>query len=77
MKFLIQIVTSETKLNEKTQTKFLEVESLTVWFCLNQSPVSMENSPAGGGKGTGILGRLAIFMLPNPPAALWKAREGK
>uniref|UniRef100_A0A0A9K5B7 Uncharacterized protein n=1 Tax=Arundo donax TaxID=35708 RepID=A0A0A9K5B7_ARUDO len=37
----------------------------------------MVKSPAGGSKGTGILGRLRTLMPPYPPAALWNAREGK
>lgn len=51
--------------------------ALTLWLLLNQSPVNMEKSPAGGGKGTGILGRLEILMAPNPPAALWNPSDGK
>lgn len=52
-------------------------KQLTEWFFVNQSPASMVKSLAGGGKGTGITDRLKILKPPKPPAALWKAREGK
>jgi len=54
-----------------------ECKGFTRWSSLNQSPASMVKSPAGGGKGTGMRGRLQILMPPNAPAALCIPRDGK
>lgn len=49
----------------------------TLWSVLYQSPIRRVKSPAGSGKGTGILGLLRILIPPNPPAALWNWSDGK
>jgi len=50
---------------------------ITRWPSLDQSPASKVKSPAGGGKGTGMRGRLQILMPPNAPAALCIPSDGK
>ena len=50
---------------------------ITRWPSLDQSPASKVKSPAGGGKGTGMRGRLQILMPPNAPADLCIPSDGK